>query len=64
MPTVRNCSSLTVSVWGRRSEKGHTSGKELYLDDVSTGGVAEFPNHGALVIRVLDPAGGARWRGY
>ena len=57
MPTVRNCSSITVSVWGRRQEKGHVSGKELYLDDISVGGVAEFPHHGALVIRVPDASG-------
>lgn len=57
MPTVRNCSGSTLSVWGRRNEKGHISGKELYLDDISPGGVAEFPRHGALVLRVPDASG-------
>lgn len=54
MTVVRNCSSLAVSLWGKRSEKGLVSGKELYLDDIAPGGVADFPRYGALVVRRLD----------
>ena len=54
MTVVRNCSSLAVSLWGKRSEKGNVSGKELYLDDLAPGGVAEFPRYGALVVRRPD----------
>ena len=54
MTVVRNCSSLVVSLWGKRSEKGHASGKELYLDDIAPGGVADFPRYAALVVRRPD----------
>ena len=51
---MRNCSSLGLSIWGKRNEKGHISGKELYLDDIAPGGVADFPRYGAIVIRRPD----------
>ena len=63
MPVVRNCSSLVLSIWGKRNEKGHISGKELYLDDIAPGGVADFPRYGAIVIRRPDQGKGQRLAG-
>ena len=51
MPSIQNCTSLPVSIWGRRLQDGSVEGREVYLDDIAAGGSAEFSHHGDLVVR-------------
>ena len=51
MPSIQNCTTLPVSIWGRRITDGGVEGREVYLDDVAAGGSAEFSHHGDLVVR-------------
>jgi hypothetical protein len=52
MPVVHNCQATGCSVWGRPvTGAGFVDGPEVWLDELSPGGVGTFANHRAIVIR-------------
>ena len=64
MPVVHNCQATACSVWGRPvTRAGFVDGPEAWIDELAPGGVGDFPQHRAIVVRQSGQEKGPRISG-